>query len=363
MLPRHRLPLSARFWQHTMDEPRSWLECDTRFIPAHYQPASLIDLAGNRGVNLHRLLQGTGLFYEDILTGGKLISPLQFHQLIHNTQQHLQADDTSFLTGHQWLPGHYGAASHALQHAANLLEALERLIRLQLRLSPLMAPRLILDDRHGWLCWHDSFGSGPHSVFLVEAGMTAITGLSQWLSGQRLPWSYHMRHTQPRYIEQYWVHLGEQLRFSAPLDQMCLPREYLLAPWPNASSTAGQVAEQEALTLLVELPAERSFLNELRHYLLAHIREPLRQEPVAEHFGMSPATLKRKLKKHGTHFQEQLDRARTCVAMELYLSRGYSTDEVAEHLNFNDRANFRRSLRRWTGLLPSELSTWLGRQS
>lgn len=49
--------------------------------------------------------------------------------------------------------------------------------------------------------------------------------------------------------------------------------------------------------------------------------------------------------------------------MELYLSRGYSTEEVADYLNFNDRANFRRSLRRWTGLLPSELSNWLGKQS
>ena len=47
----------------------SWLECDSRFIPAHYQPASLIDLALARGVNIHRLLQGTGLFHEDILTG------------------------------------------------------------------------------------------------------------------------------------------------------------------------------------------------------------------------------------------------------------------------------------------------------
>ena len=189
--------------------------------------------------------------------------------------------------------------------------------------------------------------------------MAAVTGMSQWLSGQRLPWVFHLAHAQPRYIEQYWVHLGEELRFDSPLNQMSLPRSYLHQPWPSASVTAGQVAEQEGLAMLRALPAPRSLLDGLHDYLVQHARQPLRLENVAEAFGMSPATLKRKLHKHGTGFQQQLDRARASVAMALYQSRGYSSEEVAEYLNFTDRANFRRSLRRWTGLLPSELREWL----
>ncbi|EZQ17939.1 hypothetical protein CF98_24860 [Halopseudomonas bauzanensis] len=338
-----------------------WLECTTRFIPAHYQPASLIDLALGRGVNAHRLLQGTGLFHEDILTGNRLISPQQFLRMIENLQQQLQADDTSFLLGQQWLPGHYGAASHALSHAADLQDALERLVRLQPLLWPLLRLRLRVDERYIWLDWGDSFGADGQSIFLVEASMAAVTGMSQWLSGQRLPWTFHLAHAQPRYIEQYWVHLGEELRFASPLNQMCLPRSCLHHPWASASVTAGQVAEQEGLKMLMALPATCSLLDGLHDHLVAQVRQPLRLEGVAETFGMSPATLKRKLQKHGTGFQQQLDHARARVAMELYQSRGYSSDEVADYLNFNDRANFRRSLRRWTGLLPSELGNWLAR--
>lgn len=345
-----------------MPESRRWLECDTRFIPAHYQPASLIDLALDRGVNIHRLLHGTELFYDDILAGNKQISALQFQRLIANAQQQMQAEDTSFLLGQQWLPGHYGAASHALRHATHLLEALERLVRLQPLLSPLLQPKLLLDEHDAWLCWEDSFGAGPHTPFLVEACMAAVTGMSQWLSGRRLPWSFYLAHPQPRYIEQYWVHLGENVRFSCPLNQMRLPRAYLLHPWPETSATAGQAAEQEGLTVLAQLPASSSLLDSLHRYLLDHIRQPLRLEPVAEAFGMSPATFKRKLHKHSTHFQGQLDRARTSMAMELYQSRGYSSEAVADYLNFSDRANFRRSLRRWTGWLPSELSRWANEQ-
>ncbi|SDT08550.1 transcriptional regulator, AraC family [Halopseudomonas litoralis] len=336
-----------------------WLECDIRFIPAHYQPASLIDLALGRGVNAHRLLQGTGLFHEDILTGHQRVSPQQFLLLIANVQQQMHADDTSFLLGQQWLPGHFGAASHALGHAVNLLEALERLVRLQPLLWPLLRLRLRVDEHHIWLEWGDSFGVGAQGVFLIEAGMAAVMGMSQWLSGQRLPWSFHLSHEQPRYTEQYWVHLGERLRFGSPLNQMCLPRDFLYKPWLGASATAGQVAEQEGLLMLSALPASQSLLDSLHDYLVAHVRRPLRLEGVAEAFDMSAATLKRKLHKHGTGFQQQLDRARSSVALELYQSRGYSSEDVADYLNFTDRANFRRSLRRWTGLLPSELQNWL----
>lgn len=346
-----------------MDRPLrgGWLECDTRFIPAHYQPASLIDLALGRGVNGHRLLQGTGLFHEDILTGSQLIAPDQFLRLIGNVQQQMQADDTSFLLGQQWLPGHYGAASHALTHATNLHEALQRLVQLQTLLSPLLRVRLRVDEQHIWLDWGDSFGTGAQQVFLIEAGMAAVTGMSQWLSGQRLPWVFHLRHAQPRYSEQYWVHLSEQLHFDSPLNQMSLPRDFLHQPWVNASATAGQVAEQEGQAMLAALPAQRSLLDLLHDLLRERIRQPLRLESIAEVFDMSPATLKRKLHKHGTGFQEQLDQARSSVALELYQSRGYSSEEVADYLNFTDRANFRRSLRRWTGRLPSELQDWLAR--
>ena len=76
--------------------------------------------------------------------------------------------------------------------------------------------------------------------------------------------------------------------------------------------------------------------------------------------GMSASTLKRKLQKHGTHFQEQLDQARKHVALYLYQVRGYGNEEVAAYLQFNDTTNFRRSFKRWTGLVPSQARQMFG---
>lgn len=43
----------------------------------------------------------------------------------------------------------------------------------------------------------------------------------------------------------------------------------------------------------------------------------------------------------------------THVALYLYQVKGFSNEEVAQYLNFNDTANFRRSFKRWTGSTPN----------
>ncbi|PWR20918.1 AraC family transcriptional regulator [Zavarzinia compransoris] len=333
----------------------SWYEVDSRFIPGHYQPAVLIDLALSREVNVRRLLRGTGIVYDDIVAGGEKFSPAQFLTLIGNVRRLLDADDTSFLFGQRLLPGHYGAASHALGHAANLRQALERLVGHRALLSPLTAPRLQVDENWAWLYWIDACGAGEAQRFLVEASMSAVAGMCRWLSGRRLPWQFLVGHARPRYIEQYWVHLGETVLFERHLDAMRIPRSWLDLPWPGAAQTAGQAAGLESARQLADLGVEASLLDRLYHWLLDHVREQPNLDRAALAFEMSPATLKRKLAKHGTHFQEWHDLVRKHVALYLYDSRGYTNEEVAAHLRFHDTTNFRRSFKRWTGFAPSSL--------
>lgn len=331
----------------------TWYETDSRFIPGHYQPATLIDLALSRDIDSHRLLRGTGLFHEDILAGQTRLSPQQFLGLISNSRRLLDADDSSFLFGQRLLPGHYGPASHALRHAQNLHQALDTLVRQPALLSPLTAPRLVLDEKHAYVYWLDSCGATEQWRFLLEASMTSLIAVSRVLSGQRLPWECSFSHAEPRYVEQYWVHLGEHTQFRRPLDFMRIPREFLAMTWPGASATAGQVVRHEAQLQIEQLGFAVSFVDCLYRYLQTHIRQTPSLEQAASAFAMSPATLKRKLHKHGTGFQQQVDLVRKHVALYLYQVKGFTNEQVADYLSFTDAANFRRSFKRWTGSTPN----------
>ncbi len=338
----------------------AWLDGDTRFIAARGQPACLIDLALSRGIDSHRLLKGTGLFYEDLLEHDPLINARQFHRLIDNARQLLAADDSAFLFGQQLLPGHYGATSNLLLQSDTALQALHQLERFKALLSPLCAPVIRLDEQSLYLYWLDSFDSGKNSQFVVDASMTAVTALCRQVSGHPLPWQYHMAHAEPVYVEQYWVHLGEHLRFNSPTSFMRLPREHLIGRAGQASAVLGRIAEQQSLQQLNTLTATQSITDGLFSYLCEHISGLAGLEHVAADFGISAATFKRRLQHEGTHFQAQLDRARTVIAMDLYLRRGFSNEAVASYLHFKDRTNFRRFLKRLTGRSPRDLRQWLG---
>ncbi|MHC6226153.1 AraC family transcriptional regulator [Pseudomonas sp. X10] len=334
-------------------------EYDSRFIAAHHLPAALIDLARSRRIDTHRLLSGCELFYDDIITGQALISPQQFLRLIANARRLLDADDSSFLYGQRLWPGHYGTASLLLEQADHLLQALERVDQYRALLSPLLTPVLRLDKHYLHLYWRESCTIGEQSLFLLEASVTAVVALARRQQNEHLPWRFQFAHAEPAYVEQYWVHLGDALNFDCPSTVMSLPREYLLRPWPGAGSTAQQVARQTCDAQLDAWGWRVSFLDQLHEHLLGLIRQPLNLERVAAAFATSPASFKRRLARHGTNFQEQFDRVRRDLALYLYQVKGYSNDEVAQYLGFSDNTNFRRSFKRWTGRVPSELRFYM----
>ncbi|MDO8962381.1 MAG: AraC family transcriptional regulator ligand-binding domain-containing protein [Methylophilus sp.] len=333
----------------------NYFERDTGFIAAHHQPAIMLDLAMSRDVDSHLLLRGTQLFLEDMLTGHKLISPAQFLTLLSNGQKLLKGEDISFLFGQQILPGFNGPASQVFNHALNLRQALIHLCEYHTLLSPLCTPRYFESESHFFIYWLDNCGAGALHTFLIEAHMTAVTRMASKMSQQTLPWRFNFTHEEPRYVEQYWVHLNEEVSFNQQLNMMSIPLEYANQTWSQSALVSLQLATLGSKMQLHDLGWQQSFLDTLYDYLRQNIQQNLQLDTVATAFGMSSASLKRKLLKHDTHFQEQLDLARKHVALYLYQIKGYQHHDVADYLRFNDINNFRRAFKRWTGLPPGRL--------
>jgi AraC-like DNA-binding protein len=334
---------------------RTYYQSSTRFIPARHQAALLLEYAHSRELESDAVLRGTRLFEAEVLAPETLISPADYLRLLANMQAALASPDTSFMLGQQLLPGHYGNLSHALLQASSLRQALDILVEYQACLSPLLAPRVAVHGELAVLYWTDSCVTPSQRGFVVEMMMAAIAGMSRWLSGESLPWQYRFNRTRPPHIEQYAVHLGTALRFNDYLDAMALPVVWLDRPWPRGSAMAGSAA-------LAAVPASergRSLLSALYDYLMEHVRVAPTLEQASAQFGVSPATFKRHLAAHGTHFQAELDQVRAHATLQLIHAHDYDNEQIAAWLGFHDANNFRRSFKRWTGLTPSMLRAHL----
>ena len=321
-------------------------------IPAQHQPALVLAYARSRDADDGALLRGSGLDARALPAAGSRVSPAQYLQLLANAARALGSPDTSFMLGQQMLPGHYGAVSHALLQAQNLRQALRILADGQTRLCPLMRPRLRDEGGAAVLYWMDCFGAPSQLPFLVEMHMAALAAMCRWLGGERLPWRFCFNRARPRHAEQHEVHLGADLRFDCHLDAMLIEPARLDRPWPRGNAMAASVALDG---LALDPPPAPSLLSALYDYLLGELRRAPTLERAAAAFGVSPATLKRHLARHGSHFQAELDQVRTHTAMYLFQTRRYDNEAVARHLGFHDANNFRRSFKRWTGQTPSLL--------
>jgi len=256
------------------------------------------------------------------------------------------------MLGQLMLPGHDGAASHALVQAPNLRALLETLCRFHARLTPLLRPRFETWDGVALLYWVDAYGAPSLRPALVEMHMTALVALCRWLGGERLPWRFCFNRGAPRHVEQHQVHLGADLRFGCQLDAMLVDAAWLDRPWPRASEMAARLALQATDGEPARAPGLTAALYD---YLLEHVCASPTLERTAADFGVSPATFKRQLLRHHTHFQGELDQVRTHVALWLFQVRRADNEEVARYLGFHDAANFRRSFKRWTGLTPGPI--------
>lgn len=334
---------------------RAYYQAATRLIPARHQPALLLEFAHDSELGSDALLRGTRLFENDMLAQELMISPAEYLKMLANLQAALASPDTSFRLGELLLPGHFGNLSHALLQAGNLRQAIHILIDHQACLSPLLAPHLTMHGDTAVLYWTDVCVTPLQRAFLVEMMMAAVTGMSRWLGGERLPWQYRFNRTRPAHVEQYAVHLGTELHFNEYLDAMSLPVEWLDRPWPRGSS----MAVAAALSAVSEAERRRSLLSELYAYLSERVRLTPTLEQASAEFGISPATFKRHLAAHGTHFQAELDQVRAHATLELIHTHGYANEQIAAWLGFHDANNFRRSFKRWTGLTPSMLRAQL----
>jgi hypothetical protein len=176
----------------------AWCAAADPAIPGYLQPALVLEYGRAADADDAVLLRDTGL--ADPLDPAAPVSASQLLRLLANTLRALDSPDTSFMLGQQLLPGHDGAASHALVQAPTLRALLETLCRWHARLTPLLRPRLETWGDVALLYWVDSHGAPGLRPALVEMHMTAVVALCRWLGGDRLPWRFCYNRAAPRHV-------------------------------------------------------------------------------------------------------------------------------------------------------------------
>lgn len=312
--------------------------------------AKLYEILAGRYSQPGRFLVGTGLFASSFAQSAAPIAPSQLFALVDGVARNGERD----------LAGHLGQRllyceeplARALLCAPSLatglrwLSAYHRLWQPQVFVRTCQSGGFFHIDLHCWLARADL------ARFFLLASSSFLHAWLRELLGVQAQWQLPLSANQlcAAGVE----FLGPEVQWRRPLWRLSVPMALLHAPVPEAETEADaepwlhQCAQQ-----LARVPAGPYFLRSLVRALR---RQPdLSQQALAAQFDLSPATLKRRLRREHTHFQHLQDALRGQQALHLIVDRGWTNQRLADFFSISDVNNFRRAFKRWTGARPSEL--------
>nr|WP_247664744.1 AraC family transcriptional regulator [Pseudoalteromonas sp. MMG010] len=313
---------------------------------------AIVELAQSRGIALHKLLRGTGIFEQDLLCFNSTFSVSQQLRLIKQFKVLMEDSDSGFLLGSQ-LINDTSKAAQTLLYSAHLGQALNQLNAFKMQLSPLLFNKTHLKNAQYYIYLHCGFAVEEELYnYILEVYAAAFYSLLKRLTGEYPQCEFDFNFKKPKHIHQYEQHLGLKLRFEQPCTRWTIAQSVLKKVNPNASRLRFmQVHSQLQSTAYTRY----SFIEAVWCFLSRQKEAGLEQTATA--FAMSSATFKRKLKHHNITFSSLVDEQKKYQAIYLLTLKAKGNEQVAKQLAFYDIPNFRRAFKRWTGLTPSQIKT------
>ncbi|WP_263262034.1 AraC family transcriptional regulator [Pseudomonas sp. RIT-PI-S] len=194
----------------------------------------------------------------------------------------------------------------------------------------------------------------PAPAFTYFTFWMIVHGLTCWLAGRRVPiLAVELRGPAPEYCEDYRRFFGTNLRFDQPCTRLIFAADCLDLPVRRT--------EADLQAVCAELPGNLLVKYRDPGGLARRVRDRLRTTPpaawpeasqLAVDYGMSVATLRRRLAAEGQSLQQVKASVRKERAVTWLAEEGVSMAQIAERLGFADESSFYRAFRQWFGSNP-----------
>lgn len=194
-------------------------------------------------------------------------------------------------------------------------------------------------------------------LLVLMYGLATFHRLFGWLTGEELTLlSVHL--TFPAALEEPAFNELLQMKpvFEADKDSFSFPVSALSRPIVRDYADIEHLFMLFPFDLLPPDYGDGRIIDLIRFALRAAFA---RREPVpgltrlADMFGLTPATLRRRIAGEGTTLVALRKACRLEVALDLLQGSSLSIKEIAARVQFNDTATFRRAFRGWTGKSPA----------
>ncbi|MET9362926.1 AraC family transcriptional regulator [Streptomyces sp. NPDC006632] len=326
----------------------------TPTITVHHVRAVLRG-AERHGIDTVPLLQASGI--PPLLLGDDRarVTPAQFAHLFRALYR-ATGDEFLGLGGAPSRPGTFAMMCHAVLGCRDLGGAVRR----GTAFYGLFAngPDLALDVSGGDAVFtvRGDLAGQDEDRFLTECLVIIWHRLCSWLVGRRIPLARAaFGYPPPRHGDEYESLFGCPVRFGGTRTEAVFDARWLTAPLVRDEAALGQMLRRSPFELLSRHTYGTTVAEQVGRALAGALRASPRLptlEETAARLAMSPATLRRRLARESTSFQQLKDAVRRDAAIAGLAEGREPIAEIAARLGFSEDTSFHRAFRRWTGTTP-----------
>lgn len=194
---------------------------------------------------------------------------------------------------------------------------------------------------------------GVDPVLLYDIALLSAFNVMKLILGERTrELVLHFANPAPSHAGVYADYFDCHVIFNASSYGVSIPVGLLGCRVPSADPDTHRMLISQISESMGRVLAKTAFVDSVRRMLKTGDGPLPRMCDVAEAFGMSERTLRNRLRRHETSFQELLDVEREERAIHFLRHTDKSIKEIAYILGFQESSNFSRVFKKWTGMTP-----------
>ncbi|MFC3609354.1 AraC family transcriptional regulator [Stutzerimonas tarimensis] len=325
---------------------------------AIFQVRQILQGARRHGYDVEPLLIRAGI--SPLLLDSPLsrVSQLQYARLLSLLRKQMR-DEYVGLCSRPVKIGSFARLCEDLVRCQRLGEALRSGFSFSHLLIDDFSARLIIDRGMAHVRIRATNDADPVLAFAERMFLFFSLGVASWLVGRRLPLlQVHYRGAPCGRRDDLYRIFQAPVSFEHDYFGYSFESRWLELPVVQHPLTVKDFVRQAPATLLIKYRDETSLSERIRRLLRRHLDQDLPTlDEVGETLGLTPQTLRRRLRDEGECYQSLKDRLRCDAAIEYLGKPELSLVDIASMVGFSEPSTFHRAFKKWTGLPPGEYRT------
>lgn len=321
-------------------------------VPIHYIH-SISEAARTHGYDPDPLLDSAGIS-RDLLAGPKArVSAAAFARFTGALSTRMQDENCGMMAQKTRL-GTFAMMCRACASCATLGLFLERCTEFNALVNDCVVLKLSCDGDVAQYSITPIPGKVDPEQLIIQVLLAITQRLASWAIAQTIVLeSVSIARDRPSYANDYNLLFMAPVRFGQKRNSLQFKAAYLDMPLTQDAQSLERFLTVPSMQLMSNPETDNSQVAKIRKRIKHEVGGGFPEfESVAESLHTTTATLRRRLRREGSSYQQIKDDIRRDTAI-YHLGRGaMSMEQVAESVGFSEPTSFFRAFKRWTGVTP-----------